>query len=134
MLKGKKRSSKEYDEEVEKAIKRFKKHKESLRSARDSERWLEFLDNLGIDMLSGARTDFFERVRVGIVEISKPRQVTRSELERLYEQGISVEDNKLYKDPETGRYTSEAEGNIPIPIYRDTKGRFVSVKKVLKWE
>ena len=58
-----KRTAKEYEDEIEKTAKRFRKHPEALRSAKNSSEWLKFLDNLGIDMSSSSRKDFFDKVR-----------------------------------------------------------------------
>lgn len=61
---GKKRTNAEYEKEIADAVKRFKKYPERIKSANDSDDWIEFLKSVGIYENSiEAGSDFWERVR-----------------------------------------------------------------------
>lgn len=62
---GRKRTQKEYEKEIEDAVKRFKKYPEYTRQvSNDVDSWKEFLDDIGIYPDSQHNgSDFFERIR-----------------------------------------------------------------------
>ena len=66
MLKGRKRTAAEYDQEIEEAAKRMQKRPEGLRAAKSSSAWRDFLDDIGVSskILEGeSGSKFWEDVR-----------------------------------------------------------------------
>lgn len=123
------------ESEVQDAVKRMRKRPEHLRSSRTSESWKQFLIDIGVNediVNSDSGASFWERVRQQIREDEKPRLqiLTDARIKSLRERhNITVEFNRLYRD-KSGKFTAKARGNIQIPIYRDAKGHFASVKNI----
>ena len=100
MPKGK--GQRDYEREIDEASKRMKKHPEYLRSARDSNEWVEFLSNIGIEpqiIESKTGMDFWEKVRSKISE-----RELRFTVRELQERNVA-----------------------PVVTYRSTKGKFTKV-------
>ncbi len=109
---GKKR---DYDKEIREAAERMKKRPESLKAARDSDRWISFLENIGINpeiLDSDNGLAFWEEVR----EVIQPPTIYY-DYEELEERGIKREQ---YERKDTGK---------SHVIFRGAGGRFVSGKK-----
>ena len=118
----KKRTAEEYDDEIEKTAKRMRKKREALRSASDSGTWLEFLDNLGIDVSSPARLDFFEKVRNAVRPPSIIPSVWKS---YLTGGGYSV---SAMQEARVVITSHERKGQRQI-VFRDSSGKFTSGKR-----
>lgn len=111
---GKKRTKEEYEEEIEDAVKRFKKYPERLRYAGSSSEWQEFLSNIGIVQSSiNGGSDFWEGVRektiakIPAVRTYENRTVYRETYqERMIYREVYSEIKTIYRDPRTGRFVS----------------------------
>ena len=106
MPKGRKRTTEEYEREIEEAAKRMKKHPEFLRSARTSDEWQDFLQDIGVTTY---KADFWESVRdkVYIKEVGFTQR--RLDEERVsYEQYVrsSGKTQTIFRSNETGRFVS----------------------------
>ena len=98
MPKGRKRTEAEYEREIEEAAKRIKKHKEGLTSARDSEEWLEFLQDKGITTTDSKEgQDFWEKVR-DKMPVMQRREERKTGYEELREAGIPADIARQARD------------------------------------
>ena len=127
MPKGKKRTAEDYEREIEEAAKRMQKEPEHLKAARHNRSWLIFLDSIGVNPNS-TRTEkgqgFWEDVRNKVQE--KELGIT---YRQVAEHGADIETG-IFRDAK-GRFTKEAEGNIPVVLFRNMEtGRFVSRKSL----
>ena len=115
------------ESEVEEAANRMQKYPEHLRSARTSSTWQKFLIDIGVKpeiVKSKSGSDFWDKVR---------NKVEKKELGITYRQaaehGAGIETG-IFRDAK-GRFTKEAEGNIPVVSFRSMEtGRFVSRKSL----
>lgn len=119
MPKGRKRTQADYDKEVLEAVKRMKKYPEHLRSARDNDTWIEFLNNHDVwttDTKQGQ--DFWERVRQELRPTPIPIQfgITQRQLDEanarleLYKRILKSRQaiiREVYRNKETGRFVSK---------------------------
>ena len=96
MPKGRKRTQKEYENEIEEAAKRMQKHPESLESARNSGAWLDFLDDIGIrTIVNRPGLDFWKQVRDKMpVKATERRNIYRE----ARQAGMSVELARRIRD------------------------------------
>lgn len=138
------RGQRDYEKEVEDAIKRMRKYKEHLRSARDSDSWVNFLDKIGVNPLSFESekgSAFWEEVRS---KIDLDYKADRLEKMRKFEEEMKeirwliakqrVEarvEVKVYRDS-AGRFTKVAEDNIPVASIRSkATGQYISRKQLV---
>lgn len=90
MPKGRKRTPEEYEKEILEAVKRMRKHKESLSASRNSSDWLDFLDNLGVGTTDSEQgQDFWEKVRLEY--IGEARRNIETLRHREYEAKAKIE-------------------------------------------
>lgn len=98
MPKGRKRTSEEYEREIQEASKRMRKHKESLRASRDSESWIDFVrDVMDIPIETQAREVFFEKVREDVQHYDR-EFVRRTSYAELREAGFTAKQARQMRD------------------------------------
>lgn len=110
MPKGRKRTSEDYEREIEEAAKRMQKYPEHLRAARDSDEWLEFLNGIGVGTTDTRQgQDFWESVRDKMYMREVGFSVKRlAELNSEVYNWVSSKGKSViqYRDKETGRFIS----------------------------
>ena len=125
MAKGK--GKRDYEREIEEAARRMQKYPEHLRSARTSSIWNDFLIDIGVKeeiVKSKSGSDFWDKVRNRVEE--KELGIT---YRQAAEHGADIETG-IFRDAK-GRFTKEAEGNIPVVLFRNMEtGRFLSRKSL----
>lgn len=134
MPRGGRRKGGTPDKEVEDAFHRMRQYPEYLMSARNSDRWKQFLINIGVYehiVESESGSDFWERVR-NKVQDTQQKFVSDITPKWVAEKGAYVEE-KLYRD-ERGivHKGNSAKGR---PVLRDKlTGQFTSSKKLREKE
>ncbi len=128
MPRGGRRKKGTSEKEVEEAAERMRNYPEYLGAARDSDNWIEFLDEIGVypESLQAGR-DFWEEVRGNVIE-----EITGFSPRKLAEANAEIVSGKLIYFDESGKFTTEEqEGQEPIISYRSKEtGRFVSRKSI----
>lgn len=119
MPKGRKRTPEEYNKEIEEAAKRMKKRPEHLKAAKNSKDWFNFLGNIGIDVDTTARRDFFNKVQneirprriipVPLTREYKPISFDRALIKEAHYVRKSGTTQTVYHSAETGRFISRAD-------------------------
>lgn len=127
MPRNKKRTAEEYEKEIEQAAKRMRKKKEHLASARNSDTWLEFLENIGVGTTETEQgQDFWEKVRIDIIgdkissitdrmtqEAREPEKIIKYNLSRQVKYhlaryyGVSSKEARAYRDYSQERISQE---------------------------
>ena len=128
MPKGKKRTSADYEREIEEAAKRIKKYPEHLRSARTSKLWNDFLIDIGVKpeiVKSESGSGFWDKVRQEVL----PRESVRLPERQIQEHGAEVL-TKLYRDAK-GQFTKIATDR-EVYVYRSIETKRIVSRKSLE--
>ena len=127
MTRNRKRTSEDYEREIEEAAKRMQKYPEHLRAARTSHTWNYFLIDIGLKseiVKSESGGAFWDKVR-NRVEVKELGITYR----QAAEHGADIVTG-VYRDTK-GKFTTKAEGNISVVSFRSMEtGRFVSRKSL----
>lgn len=120
MSKGSKRQ-RNYDEEIEDAIKRFKKYSDSRTAAKHSDTWLDFLDDMGINPKAIDKGgEFWENVRQGVKPESREPD-RRKKYDYLRDMGVTPKEARQQRDWSWERIQNNysASGYMPVRQQRN---------------
>jgi len=115
MPRGRKRTSEEYEREIEEASKRIRKKKENIKTARTNVIWQEYLtDVLGVSpkALDNGK-DFWESVRKRTLEFDRRAIVRRNRYSELRKVGYTAKEARRIRD--------WAEDRIELELARKSK-------------